>query len=64
MRKGRVANQDTSLAYAEIRLVLCKLLFQFNIKLCAESQNWADQEVYFVWDKPDLMVKLEEREQN
>ncbi|QKX63774.1 uncharacterized protein TRUGW13939_10945, partial [Talaromyces rugulosus] len=50
-----------NLAYAEIRLVLCKLLLRFKVELCAESENWSDQEIYFIWDKPDLMVKLEER---
>ncbi|CRG82736.1 Isotrichodermin C-15 hydroxylase [Talaromyces islandicus] len=50
-----------NLAYAEIRLVLCKLVLRFNVKLCAESRNWVDQEIYFIWEKPELMVKLEER---
>ncbi|GAD91552.1 hypothetical protein PVAR5_0124 [Paecilomyces variotii No. 5] len=50
-----------NLAYAEIRLILCKLLFHFDIELCPESVNWVDQEVYFLWDKPALMVNLIER---
>ncbi|KAL1969170.1 hypothetical protein VTN77DRAFT_424 [Rasamsonia byssochlamydoides] len=50
------------LAYAEIRLMLCKLLFNFEIELCPESSHWVDdQEVYFIWDKPALTVTLTDR---
>lgn len=56
-----VSPQCNSLAYAEIRLILCKLLFHFDVALCPESARWADQEVYFLWDKPALMVQLSER---
>lgn len=50
-----------SLAYAEMRLVLCKLLYHFDLALCPESTHWTDQEVYFLWDKPALMVTLQDR---
>lgn len=50
-----------SLAYCEIRLILCKLLYHFNLRLCPESSKWADQKVYFLWDKPALMVTLQDR---
>ncbi|KAE9362911.1 cytochrome P450 family protein [Stipitochalara longipes BDJ] len=50
-----------NLAYAEIRMILCKLLFHFDIELCPESHRWADQNVYYVWEKPALMVKLNKR---
>lgn len=50
-----------SLAYAEIRLILCKLLSNFDVSLCNESESWADQDVFFLWDKPALMVDLKER---
>ncbi|KAJ5085466.1 hypothetical protein N7532_010237 [Penicillium argentinense] len=49
------------LAYCEIRLILCKLLWNFDISLCTESKNWLNQEVYFLWDKPPLMVTLLDR---
>jgi hypothetical protein len=51
----------SSLAYCEIRLILCKLLFNFDITLSPESTNWPDQKVYFLWEKPPLMVKLTDR---
>lgn len=50
-----------SLAYFEMRLILCKLLFNFDIALSPESINWPDQKVYFLWEKPPLMVKLTDR---
>ncbi|KAJ5555406.1 hypothetical protein N7535_007841 [Penicillium sp. DV-2018c] len=49
------------LAYCEIRLILCKLLFHFDLTLRPESVNWPNQEVYFLWDKPALMVTLKDR---
>lgn len=50
-----------SLANCEIRLILCKLLYHFDLTLRPESMNWPDQEVYFLWDKPPLMVTLKDR---
>ncbi|KAI2672411.1 hypothetical protein CBS147355_8131 [Penicillium roqueforti] len=49
------------LANCEIRLILCKLLYHFDITLRPESTNWADQKAYFLWDKPALMVTLKDR---
>jgi hypothetical protein len=49
------------LAYCEIRLILCKLLYNYDIALCPESVNWTDQKAYFLWDKPALMVTLRDR---
>jgi hypothetical protein len=49
------------LAYEEIRLILCTLLFNFDIELSPESTGWIDQDVYFLWDKPPLIVLLAER---
>lgn len=50
-----------SLAYCEIRLVLCKLLYHFDVALHSESTNWTDQKCFFLWDKPSLMVTLQDR---
>ena len=54
-------NYGNSLAYAEIRLILCKFFFNFDVAFCAGSEKWIDQEVYFLWDKRALMVSLTER---
>ncbi|KAJ5627621.1 hypothetical protein N7490_009849 [Penicillium lividum] len=49
------------LAYVEIRLILANLLYNFDIEICEESENWIDQDVYTIWNKPALMVHLRER---
>ncbi|KUJ16203.1 cytochrome P450 [Mollisia scopiformis] len=50
-----------NLAYAEIRSMICRLLWNFDIELCPESADWKDQKVYFLWEKSPLMVKLTAR---
>lgn len=47
-----------SLAYAEMRVILTRLLWRFDLELLPESRNWMDQRVFFLWDKPTLMVKI------
>ncbi|KAK9773833.1 putative Cytochrome P450 ClCP1 [Seiridium cardinale] len=47
------------LAYAEMRLILAKILFSFDLRLADDSKNWIDRnKVYFLWLKPDLNVYL------
>ncbi|KAF2261395.1 benzoate 4-monooxygenase cytochrome P450 [Lojkania enalia] len=50
-----------ALGYAEIRTILSKLLFNFDISLCQESEIWVDQKVYYLWDKRPLMMNLRKR---
>ncbi|CAG8400839.1 unnamed protein product [Penicillium salamii] len=52
------------LANCEIRLILCKLLFNFDLQLHPESVNWPNQKVYYLWSKPSLMVSLKDRLSN
>jgi cytochrome P450 len=48
-----------SLAYAEMRLILAKLLFSFDLELVDKERQWMrDQKVFTLWDKPSLMVRL------
>lgn len=48
-----------SLAYAEMRLILAKVLFSFDLELVDKRQDWMkDQKLYTLWEKPSLMVKL------
>jgi cytochrome P450 len=49
------------LAMAEMRAILARVLWHFDIRLCEESQHWDQQKVFILWDKPDLFVKLGER---
>ena len=41
-----------------MRIILSKVLFHFDMTLEPESENWRDQEVYTLWQKPALKVKL------
>ncbi|KAE8363758.1 cytochrome P450 [Aspergillus caelatus] len=50
-----------NLAHMEMRLMLSKLLFNFDIVLTAESENWDRQRIFIIWDKPALMVRLTDR---
>ncbi|KAI1433356.1 cytochrome P450 [Xylaria sp. CBS 124048] len=48
-----------NLAYAEMRLILAKLLFNFDISIDDDSRDWlAKQEAYEIWHKPALHVHL------
>jgi hypothetical protein len=46
------------MAYHEMRLLLAKVMFNFDLELCPESEGWMEQEVYTLWQKKPLMVKL------
>lgn len=50
-----------SLAYAEMRSILARMLWNFDMELCEASKEWNKQRIYLLWEKPALMVKLRER---
>jgi cytochrome P450 len=47
-----------NLAYAEMRLILSKLLFSFDLELADKEQDWLDHKTYTLWEKPELNVKV------
>ncbi|OJD30274.1 cytochrome p450 [Diplodia corticola] len=47
-----------NLAYVEMRLILAKILWNFDVELADGMESWLDQKIYLVWEKPSLMVKL------
>ncbi|OCT49467.1 Isotrichodermin C-15 hydroxylase [Cladophialophora carrionii] len=47
-----------NLALHEMRSILGRVLWNFDMELCEESQRWPDQKVFVVWSKPPLMVHL------
>lgn len=50
------------MAYAEIRLTLAKLLWNFDIELVEDDDRWfTEQKVYLIWEKTPLMVKFRSR---
>ncbi|KAF7950057.1 hypothetical protein EAE96_007359 [Botrytis aclada] len=50
-----------NLAYNEMRVILARIIWKFDLELCPESQAWDDQESYILWVKPQLMCKLTPR---
>ncbi|KAI5866821.1 cytochrome P450 ClCP1 [Durotheca rogersii] len=48
-----------NLAYAEMRLILAKIVFNFDMKLSEDSFRWMeDQVAYSLWDKPSLNIHM------
>jgi len=48
-----------NLAYAEMRLILAKVLFSFDLELVDKDKDWiGEQKVFTLWEKGSLMVKL------
>ncbi|EXK76357.1 hypothetical protein FOQG_18898 [Fusarium oxysporum f. sp. raphani 54005] len=51
-----------NLAYTEMRLILARIIWNFDIKLADDSRDWAyNQDLYFFWKKPPLDVYLKPR---
>lgn len=52
----------TSLAYAEMRIILAKLVWKFDFKLSKQSRDWySHSRVYMAWQKEPLYVHLMQR---
>lgn len=48
------------MAYHEMRLIITKVLFNFDLELCPESDGWIKQDAYILWQKSPLMVRLKD----
>jgi hypothetical protein len=44
-----------------MRLILAKLLYNFDFALLPESIGWEKQNTFFLWEKNDLLVQLKAR---
>jgi len=49
-------------AYNEMRMILARVLWNFDLRLSPESDGWEKQKVYTLWDKGQLMVRLNARQ--
>ena len=47
-----------ALAITESRLILSRLLWNFDMELSPECRNWDHQQVFMLYDKKPLMVKM------
>lgn len=51
-----------SLAWVEMRLILGRLLWNFDLALAPECSHWIErQKVFQVWEKTPLMVRIKKR---
>lgn len=51
-----------SLAYAESRLILARMIWNFDLKIADDSRRWLeDSEMYMIWQKDPLHVYLTPR---
>ncbi|TID27444.1 putative secreted glycosidase [Venturia nashicola] len=50
-----------NLAYSEMKLALCRIVYDFDFELVDEGDDWLDQKVYGLWDKKPLMMRFMER---
>ncbi|KAI1363826.1 cytochrome P450 [Xylaria arbuscula] len=50
-----------NLAYHEMRLIMAKVLFNFDLRLDPSCNEWYRQRIFALWEKPPLMVYLTER---
>ncbi|KAJ5413640.1 hypothetical protein N7509_000267 [Penicillium cosmopolitanum] len=48
-----------NLAYAEMRLILCKLFWNFDIDLDSRANDWDKAKSYIVWENRPLWVHLQ-----
>ncbi|KAI1383399.1 cytochrome P450 [Hypoxylon trugodes] len=51
-----------NLARFELRMVLARLIWQFDLELMSESRDWFDQKVFIIWYRRPLLVKLVARD--
>lgn len=49
---------SNSLANAELRTILARLIYNFDLELVDPNKDWLDQKVFFLWRKPPLHVYL------
>ncbi|KAL5379942.1 hypothetical protein PMIN06_010289 [Paraphaeosphaeria minitans] len=46
------------MAWLELRAILARLLWNFDMELVDKSHRWDQHKVFVLWDKPALMVRL------
>lgn len=51
-----------NLSYLETRLVIAKLLWHFDPVYVPSRENWLDQKIFMVWQKPPMLAKLKPRQ--
>lgn len=63
-RCGKFANMTFSLAFAEMKLTISRLIYNFDFEIVNPHQNWYDQQVWGLYDKKPLMLHVVDRKQS
>jgi hypothetical protein len=45
-----------------MKLILARIIYNFNLELVSPTENWLEQDVHVLWRKKPLIMKVEERE--
>lgn len=54
-----MTTEQNSLAYFEMRLILARLFYSFDLELREDCEDWiSGQRHYMAWEKPPLFVRL------
>lgn len=53
---------NPNMACVEMRMIMVKMLWNFDLKLCNEEEDWLDQPVDLVFKKRPLMVHVRPRD--
>lgn len=51
-----------SLAYYEMRVILARFLYNFDLELCSRNENWIQQKCWMIWEKGPLKIRINLRE--
>ncbi|KAG9529486.1 benzoate 4-monooxygenase cytochrome P450, partial [Aureobasidium melanogenum] len=50
-----------NLAYAELKLIVARMIWRFDLTMDESSKDWMDQCTYNLWEKHELKVRLHDR---
>jgi len=45
-----------------MKLILARIIYNFDLELVNQKNDWLDQNTFILWDKKPLMVRVKERE--
>jgi cytochrome P450 len=47
-----------NLAMHEMRLILARVFFRYDLEICEDSMDWTQQRAFVLWEKKPLMCRL------
>lgn len=59
--RDQLTHYTYSLAYFDMRLVLARLLFHFDLEWTPQCEDWEKQQAFNLWVRKPLMIRLTPR---